>query len=410
MKILLFTEEYPPHGSGVASSAKRIGQGLAATGQDVMILTYDRLPIDGLDPRTEITKDGDVQLLQVGPYMRFPKRTKGPKLDDSTRAILRRRFIESAEWKLRQVDFIPDLIISLYLTDAGYLSCFLASRFDCPHIAGVRGNDIGLNLFDPPKMSLTSYVLERADAIAYVNSFLYDLGTSQFPATKSRSFVTNNSIAPVIDISPHPRRSLEMLAGWDSHHRIFAYVGLFREKKGCIEIIDAFHRLTESEPDHPARLLLVSPPLSKLENETIGERLNALIQSGRAKQISNVPREEVLRHISGSDFLLMPSRSDGMANALLEGMVCGLCPVVSEVFTDLIEHGKNGIMLDGVSSSDLINAINLGCEDDFDAKLLGSRARASVARRSPKDEAEEYLSIYRGITAGTEKREVRAMS
>lgn len=410
MKILLFTEEYPPHGSGVASSAKRIGQGLAATGQEVMVLTYDRLPIDGLDPRTEITQDGDVQLLQVGPYMRFPKRTKGPKLDDSTRAILRRRFVESAEWKLRQVGFVPDLIISLYLTDAGYLSCFLASRFGCPHIAGVRGNDIGLNLFDPTKMPLTSFVLERADAVAYVNSFLYDLGTSLYPATEERSYVTNNSIAPVINQSPNLRNSLEMLGGWNSNHRIFAYVGLFREKKGCVEIIDAFHRLAESEPDHPARLFLVSPPLSKLENEAIGERLNSLIHCGRAKQVSNVPREEVLRHISGADFLLMPSRSDGMANALLEGMACGLCPIVSEVFTDLIIHGQNGIMLEGVSSSDLIDAINLGCMPDFDAKSLGSRAHASIAMRSPNVEAEEYLSIYRTIMTGSRKRKFRAMN
>lgn len=394
MKILLFAEEYPPHGSGVASSAKRMGQGLSSLWHDVIVLTYDRLPIDGLDPRAEITTDGAARVLSVGPYMRFPKRAKSPKLNDSTKAILRRRFIETVEWKLREIDFVPDLIISLYLTDAGYISCFLANIFECPHIAGVRGNDIGLNLFDPPKLPLTSFVIERADAIAYVNTFLHRLGTTTFPETKARSYVTNNSIAPLVGFKGNARSALQKLTGWADEDRIFAYVGLFREKKGCVEIVNAFTRIHETDPDHPAKLLLISPPLSKLENEAVGHRLNHLIAEGRALQISNVPREEVLQHISGADFLLMPSRSDGMANALLEGMACGLCPVVSSIFTDVVEHGENGLVLESVSTDSLMHAINLGSTRSFNAKKMGEQARESVAMRSPEDEAREYLAIY----------------
>ena len=397
MKILLFAEEYPPHGSGVASSAQRIGQGFGALGHDVVVLTYDRLPIDGLDPRAEFDQDGFARVLRVGPYMRFPKRTKTPKLNESTKAILRRRFVETVEWTLRAADFEPDLIVSLYLTDAGYLSCFLADTFGCPHIAGIRGNDVGLNLFDPPKLPLTSFVMERADALAYVNSFLHRLGTQTFPQTADRSFITPNSIQAVDALRTDASQSLSGHLGWSETDRIFVYVGLFREKKGCVEIVDAFERIHAEDPDHPAKLLLISPQLSKLEDEAIGTRLGQLVSEGRVKQISDIPREEVIWHLSGADFLLLPSRNDGMANALLEGMACGLCPIVSDIFVDLVTHGESGLVLDAVTGEALKQAIHLGCEDPVASVNMGKQAKARITLRRPEDEAKDYLAIYEKI-------------
>jgi glycosyltransferase involved in cell wall biosynthesis len=397
MKILLFAEEYPPHGSGVASSAHRIGQGLAQMGHDVMVMTYDRLPIDGLDPRADLSTDGLVRVLRVGPYMRFPKRKKAPKLNESTKAILRRRLIETAEWTLRDLDFKPELIISLYLTDAGYISCFLAKKFGCLHVAGVRGNDLGLNLFDPPKLPLTSFVIERADAIAYVNSFLRQLGTQTFPQTAERSFLTPNSIKKVPQANGQTRKDLLEQTGWSDDDRIFAYVGLFREKKGCVEIVDAFERIHANDPDNRAKLLMISPALSPLERDAIGERLKKLQDEGRAVQISEIPRSQVIEHLTGADFLLMPSRNDGMANALLEGMACGLCPIVSHIFAEVVDDGENGLMIDAVTGKEVERAIRWGVANDEAAKRMGAAARDKVNYRSPADEAEDYISIYREL-------------
>jgi len=398
MKILIFAEEYPPHGSGVASSARRIGQGFGSSGHDVVVLTYDRLPFEGLDARAEICQDGVARVLKVGPYMRFPKRTKTPKFDDSTKAILRRRFIETVQWELNKIDFEPDLIISLYLTDAGYLSCFLANHFRCPHIAGVRGNDLGLNLFDPTKVSLSSFVLDRADAVAYVNSFLYKMGTAAFPTTADISYVTANSITSIPETPRHARDNLLKHIDCKASDVIFAYVGLFREKKGCVEIVDAFEKLHKEDPYSKAKLLLISPELSKLEEMAIGDRLRSLITAGHAIQISDIPREQVIEHISGADFILMPSRNDGMANALLEGMACGLCPIVSEIFPELVTHGENGIVLEAVSGPKLLEAIKYGIENVDTCREMGKAARAKVQARSPQDEAADYLAIYSQLT------------
>lgn len=405
MKILLFTEEYPPHGSGVASSARRIGQGLGGSGHDVIVMTYDREPIDGLDPRAALSRDGEARLLKVGPYMRFPKRTKGPKLNESTKAILRRRLIETCEWKLRELDFHPELIISLYLTDAGYISTFLAAKFDCFHIAGVRGNDLGLNLFDPPKLPLTSFVIERADAIAYVNSFLRQMGTQVFPATAERSFLTANSIKQVPGAHHNSRSDLLAETGFADEHRIFAYVGLFREKKGCVEIVEAFERIHRSDPQNPARLLMISPKLSPLERDAVGDRLQVLLDEGRAVQISDIPREQVIEHLTGADFMLMPSRNDGMANALLEGMACGLCPIVSSIFAEVVDDGENGLMIEAVTGEEIERAIRWGVEHPKEAAAMGAAARDKVNYRSPRDEAEDYLTIYRELCRRTGSRD-----
>ena len=374
-----------------------------ASGHDVVVLTYDRLPFDGLDARAEICQDGVARVLKVGPYMRFPKRTKTPKFDDSTKAILRRRFVETVQWELDKIDFQPDLIISLYLTDAGYLSCFLANHFKCPHIAGVRGNDLGLNLFDPTKLGLSSFVLDRADAVAYVNSFLHKMGTAAFPKTVDNSYVTANSIASIPVPPPHARDNLIKHIDLKASDVIFTYVGLFREKKGCVEIVDAFERLHNEDPSSSAKLLLISPALSKLEEMVIGDRLRALITAGHVIQISDIPREQVIEHISGADFMLMPSRNDGMANALLEGMACGLCPIVSEIFPELVTHGENGIVLEAVSGTKLLEAIKYGVDNVEICREMGKVARDKVQARSPQDEAADYLAIYNDLMDANEK-------
>ena len=62
--------------------------------------------------------------------------------------------------------------------------------------------------------------------------------------------------------------------------------------------------------------------------------------------IGNVSNENVLTLINKSDVLVLPSLSEGFPRVILEGMLCGIPIVASNVrgIKEIIEDGKNGFL------------------------------------------------------------------
>jgi len=62
---------------------------------------------------------------------------------------------------------------------------------------------------------------------------------------------------------------------------------------------------------------------------------------------SYIPREDMLKAYHAADIFVLPSYNEGMSNALLEAMACGLPVVVTNVggTTELVEKGENGYII-----------------------------------------------------------------
>jgi len=60
----------------------------------------------------------------------------------------------------------------------------------------------------------------------------------------------------------------------------------------------------------------------------------------------NCPEDEVLTYLQLSDFFLLPSKSEGISNAMLEAMSCALPVIAFRIggTEDLIENGANGLL------------------------------------------------------------------
>jgi glycosyltransferase involved in cell wall biosynthesis len=103
--------------------------------------------------------------------------------------------------------------------------------------------------------------------------------------------------------------------------------------------------------------------------------------------------------------LVMPSRWEGMPNALLEGMACGLPCVATRVSgsEDAIIDGVNGLLVEPEQPAEMAQALRRIIEDADLAQRLGREARASVVRDYQLGTVvEQYLDLYRRRLVGGE--------
>ena len=93
-------------------------------------------------------------------------------------------------------------------------------------------------------------------------------------------------------------------------------------------------------------------------------------------------RRDVADLLQQSWAFAMPSRWEGMPNALLEAMACGLPCVATRVSgsEDIIDDGVNGLLVEPENPADLARGLRRVIEDAELAQRMGAEARAAVVR------------------------------
>lgn len=106
-----------------------------------------------------------------------------------------------------------------------------------------------------------------------------------------------------------------------------------------------------------------------------GEKKDNLIELAKELQIrdkviflGHLNREELLKHYEDSDLFILPTREDCFALVILEAM-CSRLPIICSKYADgaydLIEEGKNGLVIDPYDEDEFASAIQriLGDEE-----------------------------------------------
>jgi glycosyltransferase involved in cell wall biosynthesis len=126
-------------------------------------------------------------------------------------------------------------------------------------------------------------------------------------------------------------------------------------------------------------------------------------QSGLDRHFSFLGRRnDVARILACCDIAMLPSKAEGLPNAILEYMAAGLPTVASQVGgnAELIEEGKTGLLIPPADSSALANALLRILRDTDLAEKLGKSARQYVAshfsfERLVKNTDELYTELLR---------------
>ena len=239
----------------------------------------------------------------------------------------------------------------------------------------------------PLRRRIVRAFLERAAVIVVV---------SQRWAAWMRSRVTNPRIVCVENPVAVPAAA----AGVERSKALVAFVGRCTESKGVFDLVAAAGELRRDFPSIRVECA-GDGDLARLRDfaAKAGMRTHLLLPGW----IGGRQRAELLARCS---VFVLPSRAEGQPMSLLEAMAAG-CPVIASAvggIPDLIDHGRNGLLVPAGDREALAIALRRVLGDKVLAARLGQAARETIAAtHSPQRSLEQLEQIYKslGVLQGT---------
>lgn len=137
----------------------------------------------------------------------------------------------------------------------------------------------------------------------------------------------------------HLRKELDL----PEDFKIILYVGLRTERKGLLDLIDAWKIFYNTNKN--TILLLVGEDKVSASSESFNKKWNNIkdsIKNGKTGMVLRDKCEEVEKYFGASDLFIFLSFKEGMPNVILEAMASGL-PVITTRFEGFSnEFGENG--------------------------------------------------------------------
>ncbi|MBC8284626.1 MAG: glycosyltransferase [Nitrospinae bacterium] len=243
----------------------------------------------------------------------------------------------------------------------------------------------------PILSKLILFILVTADAIVCeensLKSFLVSRGLDPEKIYLIKNGIDKNLFQP--RDSTVTKRNL----GLKENQQIILSIGSLNKTKNHSLLIDAFDEIAESNPSW--NLFIIG------EGE---ERANLESQIQRSENVQKIKLLGLKKHdsisqwLNAADIFVLPSKSEGTPNALLEAMASGLPVVASRVggVPELIKNKIEGMLFDPNSKDDLKEKLNALVHDKDLRNSLGMHATEKINSEfgSWKQQTDKLLSIY----------------
>jgi glycosyltransferase involved in cell wall biosynthesis len=171
------------------------------------------------------------------------------------------------------------------------------------------------------------------------------------------------------------------------------FVGRLHPNKGLDVLLPAFKKIIGNRPDLCWRLWLFGDGPLRAELELLAKQLGISAEVKFWGWVEN-PAEA---YRDQADIFVLPSRTEGVSNALLEAMAYGIPCVATSIGgnTDLIRHNENGLLINPDSEADLVEALLRLVDDATLRQNVGILARQTVQNEYSMDSvAERYIKLY----------------
>lgn len=231
-----------------------------------------------------------------------------------------------------------------------------------------------------------------ASRIVILNTAMYqELKSIAFPGTAVVKIANGVDLAAYREADNKALCKEKIGAGAET---VILYAGRLAAEKGVELLLRAYGALRLPQPTR-LYILGTGPKLPEL---------NELVQQYQLQSTVHIlsPVDDIVAFLHGADIFVMPSRSEGLSNAILEAMACGLPVIATRVAgnTDLIEEGVNGLLVEPGNVNQLRNALTQLIADPEKAAALGLRARQMVGEKYDlQNIVGEYLELYCQISA-----------
>lgn len=355
----MIAERYPPDVGGVARSARRIAGALAAQGVSTEVFSWTRtLPAGQL----VTSEDGGVTVHRMGLFASWD--------------LSMQHALNVLEWLDGRARF--DVLWGHYVYPSGFLAVWFAQQRRRPSIVSARGNDIDQLMFPPGDFARLRWALERATRRVAVSADLARKIAVLLGSDEAIDVVPNavdpETFAPGAGDDVRARRGIEPGTA------VLGFCGELRHKKGAPFLIRA---LAEVNARRPAVLLVIGEARAR-EQALLAELIAE--QPALAPRLHAIGQLEtpvaVAEHLRACDVVLFPSLWEGLPNALLEAMACGVPVIASDAggMPEVIDGG-NGVLVPKAQLHRLGDEVLALLADPERARRLGAEGRATVCAR-----------------------------
>jgi glycosyltransferase involved in cell wall biosynthesis len=172
---------------------------------------------------------------------------------------------------------------------------------------------------------------------------------------------------------------------------VVLFVGRLVKEKGLDRLLTVWASL----PEHERMTLLIvgdGPLRESLERQAEDLRLLPSIRF-----LGHQP--EVARFYSIADLFVLPSRTEGMSNSLLEAMAAGLPVVASNVGgnRDVIKHQRTGFLVNWDDTKSCARIVTTLTSDRELRRRIGNAARTQIRAYGIGDVAGRYYDLYQTV-------------
>jgi glycosyltransferase involved in cell wall biosynthesis len=233
-------------------------------------------------------------------------------------------------------------------------------------------------------------LLRRADAYVTltreIEAELIEFGLGGVPFRRIPNGVDAAAFFPA---PPEERATLRAATGLPADKILCAFVGRLTRQKNPAALLRAWSRCATSR----MQLVFVGDGPLKADLEQ---------QSSCQQSMSGVTFtgavSDVRAFIRAMDFVVLPSEAEGLSNAMLEAMACGLPVVATDVGGArevLGNDGKAGVVVPAGSSAALAEAIATLAASPALRREIGAAARTLIVDRyDMRRVVAQYLSLY----------------
>jgi glycosyltransferase involved in cell wall biosynthesis len=204
-----------------------------------------------------------------------------------------------------------------------------------------------------------------------------------------------NGIGQVPSSHPCDREEIRAALGFNADTRVVTFVGRLVHAKGVDWLLEVWQRVTQRESK--ARLLIVG---DGEERRSLEARAGAF--GIRDSVVFAGEQQDVWRFLTITDVFVLPSRREGISNALLEAMSLGLPVIVTDDMLggnrEVVDNPANGCIVQfGDTNKFATSILKLLYDPDLRTAMAIRGRQVVEARFSLKSVADRYYELYRQL-------------
>lgn len=268
-----------------------------------------------LPAQRQVLRDG---IAVCHPRYLFPPRVMRGMYGELFRRCIRPSFEQML------VDFRPQIILGSWAYPDGWAALELGRRAGLPVVIKVHGSDVLSQASFPTRQRKMMDTLRAGDGVIAVSRDLSE-NMIGFGVRRDRIRIVYSGVDTNC-FQPGSKSDARARLGLDAGMPLILYVGNFFHVKGVDVLVDACGKLAGSGMRFVCQMIGQGPMQKDVERQIASRGLQQQVILAGAK--SHVELPDWFR---AADALVLPSRSEGVPNVLMEAAACGTPFIASRV-------------------------------------------------------------------------------